>query len=98
MSAPMAITLDAKADWMTDAELVLLGLCVQSRRAGSTFTADDFDERMKQMGMTPEDSRWPGLAFTAARTRGDIERTGEYIRSKRRGRKGSVLAVWRAAW
>ncbi len=93
MSAPAVISIDPKADWMTDADHAIASLSSRYLRTGQTFTADD----VYQIAGEPDDNHWPGAAFRAARARGEIVKTHAYVQSKRRGRRGSTIAVWRAA-
>lgn len=89
----MAVSLDPKADWTTSAEHAISALAIGYRRTGATFTADDLHEITGK----PDNSHWTGQAFTSAQRRGEIVKTGAYVPSLRRTRKGSILAVWRAA-
>lgn len=93
MSTAMAISVDPKSAWMEDAHTAISALATRSLRTGATFTADDLYTMIGQ----PDHSNWSGTAFTAAKRRGDIEPTGDYVKSQRRARRGSVIAVWRAA-
>lgn len=93
MSAPAVLSVDPRADWMRDAEHAISALVTGYHRTGQTFTADDLRGIVGQ----PDDIHWPGTAFKVAHARGEIEPTGQYVRSTRRARKGSILAVWKAA-
>lgn len=93
MSAAAVLSVDPRADWMRDADYAISSLVTAYHRTGKTFTADDLRAIVGQ----PDDIHWPGAAFKLAHARREIAPTGQYVRSTRRARKGSILAVWKAA-
>lgn len=93
MSAPAILSLDPFGEYMTEANHRIAVLITRYHRDGRTFTADDVHD----VTGDPDDSSWPGTVFRAARARGEIVKTHAYVPSRRKGRKGSIIAVWRPA-
>lgn len=93
MSAPAVLSVDPKAEWLTKAAIAITDLAARYHSTGQTFTADD----VYLLAGEPDNQHWPGAAFLAAKGRGEIVKTHAYTQSTRRGRRGSTIAVWRAA-
>jgi hypothetical protein len=81
-----AVLEEDRAEWFEDARLAILRLSITE----SEFSADDLRKVMR-----PAPSKyWPGLAFTAAKNAGLIEKVSDTT-SKSRSRKGGSLKTWR---
>ena len=90
-TGPMALE-DAKAAWLTDAEHAISALAVRYHRTGRTFTADDVRATIG----APDHPNWWGVAFAAAKQRGDIEAVA-FSAARAKSRNGGSLKIWRAA-
>lgn len=76
-----------KDAWLEDAVATIVGLA----ESQPTFTADDLRREMRE----PDDSHWPGTAFTKARSLGYIEGVdGRYVKSVTPSRNHSALKLW----
>ena len=85
MTAPMALTLDDKADWFTLAndELDILINTLH------LFSADDLRDKLP----APAHANWWGSLFNAAHKSGRIKPMGFQL-SRSKSRRGGVLRVW----
>lgn len=73
--------------WLEDAVATIIGIAEKQE----TFTADDLRREMRE----PDDSHWPGTAFTKARSLGYIEGVdGRYVTSTTPSRNHSALKLW----
>ena len=95
MSAPMAITLDEKADWMASAREAVEQLADDSRTYGSTFTADDLYRLISRPETEAQRRYWPGAVFRSAEATGLIVKAG-YSNSTSRSRRGGARYEWKA--
>lgn len=76
-----------KDAWLEDAIATIIGLAENQ----PTFTADDLRREMRE----PDDSHWPGSAFSKARNLGYIEGVdGRYVKSTTPSRNHSALKLW----
>jgi hypothetical protein len=76
-----------KDAWLEDAIATIIGIAAKQE----TFTADDLRKHMRE----PDDSHWPGSAFSKARNLGYIEGVdGRYVKSTTPSRNHSALKLW----
>jgi hypothetical protein len=76
-----------KDEWLEDAVATIIGIAEKQE----TFTADDLRREMRE----PDDSHWPGTAFTKARILGYIEGFEDrYVKSTTPSRNHSAIKLW----